>query len=323
MLPVEVCARIGSVAATYALEHLGGQSHAYTLDEFTRAVRGEFRCVPDEPSAPDAARTVVHRLLTGSCIAWAALLPLAPFAASQHAPAPFWYASLSVVYGAGSVLCHQLPERSFCRGGAVAGLRAVHRHLFRGGGCCASWVWSDEDLQEAQSVSGFSRATRSRPRTRRRGDLPTMHAHLRVEHRRRAVQRHPALAGAPLGAVVAFVVCQPWGKLAPVRATAAEETQSGALVLLCVASWAVPGAGHLWLGRRNKGLLLLVALPLMFAIGVAIRGRIFPFDLSDTSSGLAAVAELGIGVAVLRRAGDRRTAAATCARSHTRTATRS
>jgi adenosine kinase len=33
-LPVETAARLGSVAATYALEHLGGQSHAYTWDEF-------------------------------------------------------------------------------------------------------------------------------------------------------------------------------------------------------------------------------------------------------------------------------------------------
>jgi adenosine kinase len=31
----EVCARLGSVAATYALEHLGGQSHAYPMEEFT------------------------------------------------------------------------------------------------------------------------------------------------------------------------------------------------------------------------------------------------------------------------------------------------
>jgi adenosine kinase len=30
----QVCAQMGSVAATYALEHLGGQSHAYTPDEF-------------------------------------------------------------------------------------------------------------------------------------------------------------------------------------------------------------------------------------------------------------------------------------------------
>ena len=80
------------------------------------------------------------------------------------------------------------------------------------------------------------------------------------------------------------------------RATAAEESQSGALVLLCVASWAVPGAGHLWLGRRNKGLIFLVALPLMFALGLALRGRIFPFELSDVLVGLAAVADLGIGI---------------------------
>ena len=59
------------------------------------------------------------------------------------------------------------------------------------------------------------------------------------------------------------------GKLTTVRATAAEETQSGTLFLLCLASWAIPGAGHLWLGRRSKGLILLVALPLMFAIGLA------------------------------------------------------
>ena len=79
------------------------------------------------------------------------------------------------------------------------------------------------------------------------------------------------------------------------RATAAEETQSGTLVLLCLASWAIPGAGHLWLGHRSKGLILLIALPLMFAIGVGIRGRLFPFELSDPLVGLAALADLGIG----------------------------
>jgi hypothetical protein len=80
-----------------------------------------------------------------------------------------------------------------------------------------------------------------------------------------------------------------------VPATAAERTQSSSLVLLCVASWAIPGAGHLWLGRRAKGLILLVALPVMFAIGLGIHGRLFPFDLSEPLVGLAAFADLGIG----------------------------
>ena len=81
------------------------------------------------------------------------------------------------------------------------------------------------------------------------------------------------------------------------RATAAEETQTGTLFLVCLASWAIPGAGHLWLGRRSKGLVFLIALPLMFAIGLAIRGRLFPFELSDPLVGLAALADLGIGAA--------------------------
>jgi len=37
-----VCAQIGSVAATYALEHLGGQAHAYTWSEFTARYAGHF-----------------------------------------------------------------------------------------------------------------------------------------------------------------------------------------------------------------------------------------------------------------------------------------
>jgi adenosine kinase len=46
-----VCAQIGSVAATYALEHLGGQSHAYTLGEFEARYRRHFG--PLQLSRPD------------------------------------------------------------------------------------------------------------------------------------------------------------------------------------------------------------------------------------------------------------------------------
>ena len=40
--PYAVCARLGSVAATYALEHLGGQSHAYTWAEFRTRYEAQF-----------------------------------------------------------------------------------------------------------------------------------------------------------------------------------------------------------------------------------------------------------------------------------------
>jgi hypothetical protein len=61
-------------------------------------------------------------------------------------------------------------------------------------------------------------------------------------------------------------------------------------------SWLVPGAGHLLLGRRQKGLIFLVALPLMFAIGLWLDGRLFPFQFSEPLVGLAAVANIGMGV---------------------------
>jgi len=38
----EVCARLGSVAATFVLEHLGGQSHTYSLQEFRTRYQQHF-----------------------------------------------------------------------------------------------------------------------------------------------------------------------------------------------------------------------------------------------------------------------------------------
>ena len=66
--------------------------------------------------------------------------------------------------------------------------------------------------------------------------------------------------------------------------------------LICAAAWAVPGAGHLWLGRRQKGLVFLVTLPLMFLCGLWLEGRLFPFELAQPLVALAAFADIGIGV---------------------------
>ena len=41
-LPYDVSAQLGSVAAAYALEHLGGLSHSYTWDEFKRRYQEHF-----------------------------------------------------------------------------------------------------------------------------------------------------------------------------------------------------------------------------------------------------------------------------------------
>ena len=85
-----------------------------------------------------------------------------------------------------------------------------------------------------------------------------------------------------------------------IKSTAAERArpaaEPGTIVLLCLAAWAVPGAGHLWMGRRQKGLVFMLALVAMFLVGLLLKGRIFPFDFSEPLVGLAAFADLGIGV---------------------------
>jgi hypothetical protein len=80
-----------------------------------------------------------------------------------------------------------------------------------------------------------------------------------------------------------------------VRATAADRATNNP-PLICITAWIIPGAGHLWLGRRQKGLVFLVILPLMFALGLLLNGRLFPFELSQPLVCLAAFATLGNGV---------------------------
>lgn len=60
-------------------------------------------------------------------------------------------------------------------------------------------------------------------------------------------------------------------------------------------SWLVPGAGHLLQGRRQKGVIFLASITAMFAIGLGLDGRLFPFDFSEPLVGLAAVANLATG----------------------------
>lgn len=79
-------------------------------------------------------------------------------------------------------------------------------------------------------------------------------------------------------------------------APAAPTLDRGRLALLVVAAWAVPGAAHLWLGRRQKGLIFLLVLPLMFILGLALHGRLFPFEFSQPLVGLAALANVGLGL---------------------------
>jgi hypothetical protein len=81
------------------------------------------------------------------------------------------------------------------------------------------------------------------------------------------------------------------------RATTADREQPATYTyLVCAAAWAIPGAGHLLLGRLQKGLTFLVTLTLMFVFGLWLEGRLFPIEISQPLVALAALADLGIGI---------------------------
>ena len=81
------------------------------------------------------------------------------------------------------------------------------------------------------------------------------------------------------------------------RATAADRTQSATnIYVILAAAWLIPGAGHLWLGRRQKGLTFLMTLIAMFAFGLWLEGRLFPFDFRQPLVALSAFGDIGIGL---------------------------
>lgn len=84
------------------------------------------------------------------------------------------------------------------------------------------------------------------------------------------------------------------------QAAAADQVRSPVITyLICAAAWALPGAGHLWLGRWQKGIIFLITLPLMFACGLWLEGRLFPFEPSEPLVALAAFADVGVGIPYL------------------------
>ena len=86
------------------------------------------------------------------------------------------------------------------------------------------------------------------------------------------------------------------GKLLVASMTTKRTDSSKLLVFgVCMAAWAIPGAGHLLL-KRGKGVVFMATLLLMFATGLALEGRLFSFRISASFDVLWAIGDLGIGL---------------------------
>lgn len=70
------------------------------------------------------------------------------------------------------------------------------------------------------------------------------------------------------------------------------------LVRLCLASWLVPGLGHLLLGRKWRALILFSAILAMFLFGIAMQGEFYRTGTGSYLEALGHFGELCVGVAM-------------------------
>jgi TM2 domain-containing membrane protein YozV len=78
-------------------------------------------------------------------------------------------------------------------------------------------------------------------------------------------------------------------------ALAAKTPQQGFVYLPLIAGWLVPGAGHFMLGKWGRGALLFIAIVAMFALGLAMDGKLYT-GAKDILELLGMVGDLGNGL---------------------------
>jgi hypothetical protein len=70
---------------------------------------------------------------------------------------------------------------------------------------------------------------------------------------------------------------------------------AGTLAIALVLAWLVPGAGHLYLGRKGKGLVFLFCLTAMFVLGVAMDSRLqLHLGFDDPLGFIVSVAQMAL-----------------------------
>jgi hypothetical protein len=160
-------------------------------------------------------QVILRRAFIVSAVLWAAILPAAAFAASRSASSSVWYGLAFVVYGAGSVLCHQLPARSFHLWATQLPVCARCTGIYAGGAIAAvaRFVQLKPDATSCRNGHRVRLQPNDAERTRRArwllatAFLPTA-ATLAFEWTIGEVPSNVvrALAGLPLGAAAAWIM---------------------------------------------------------------------------------------------------------------------
>jgi hypothetical protein len=67
-------------------------------------------------------------------------------------------------------------------------------------------------------------------------------------------------------------------------------------MLVLVAGWLVPGAGHLLLGKWVRGLLIFLSILGMYLLGLSLQGKIYVPNSGDILDILGFLGQIGMGM---------------------------
>ena len=82
------------------------------------------------------------------------------------------------------------------------------------------------------------------------------------------------------------------------KPAAGQQPQQGFVYLPLIAGWLVPGAGHFLLGKWVRGALLAASIVCLFALGLAMQGKLYT-GAQDILDMLGMAGDLGNGLLFL------------------------
>lgn len=69
-----------------------------------------------------------------------------------------------------------------------------------------------------------------------------------------------------------------------------------ATLAICAGGWLLPGLSHIVLGRWIRGLIFAACVMLMFALGIAMDGKLYDLAIEQPLHIFAFLANIGVGI---------------------------